>query len=280
MNNEPLCFSGTFKAATLQLSLGEYTTFAIRSQFPRSEEHVPLKFQSCVNIFLGNIEPFHGKTCQKSVFCQCWLPFQLLLWISEMVLLDDFPEEVASSPSLSVQFSRSVVSDSLQPHESQHAKPLCPSPTPSVYPNLCPLSQWCHPAISSSVVPFSSCPQSLPASESFPMSPLFTWGGQSTGLSALALFLPKNTQGWSPLEGTGWISLQSKGLSRVFSNTTVQKHQFFGTQLSLWSNSHIYTWLLEKNIALTRQTFVGKVTSLLFNMLPRLVITFLPRSVF
>ena len=103
MNNEPLCFSGTFKAATLQLSLGEYTTFAIRSQFPRSEEHVPLKFQSCVNIFLGNIEPFHGKTCQKSVFCQCWLPFQLLLWISEMVLLDDFPEEVASSPSLSVQ---------------------------------------------------------------------------------------------------------------------------------------------------------------------------------
>ena len=105
VNNEPLCFSGTFKAATLQLSLGEYTTFAIRSQFPRSEEHVPLKFQSCVKIFLGNIEPFHGKTCQKSVFCQCWLPFQLLLWISEMVLLDDFPEEVASSPSLSVQFS-------------------------------------------------------------------------------------------------------------------------------------------------------------------------------
>ena len=108
-----------------------------------------------------------------------------------------------------------------------------------------PLSQWCHPAISSSVVPFS-CPQSLPASESFPMTQLFPWGGQSTGVSALASFLPKKSQGWSPLEWTGWISLQSRGLSRVFSNTTVQKHQFFGTQLSLESNSHMHTWLLEK----------------------------------
>ena len=128
----------------------------------------------------------------------------------------------------SVQFSCSVVSNSLQPHESQHARPPCPSPTPGVHSNSRPSSPWCHTAISSSVGPFSSCPQSLPASESFPMNQRFTWGGQSTGVSALASFLPKNTQGWSPSEWTGWISLQSKRLSRVFSNTTVQKHQFFG----------------------------------------------------
>ena len=146
----------------------------------------------------------------------------------------------------SVQFSCSVVSDSLQLHESQHARPPCPSSSLGVHSNSCPSSQWCHPAISSSVIPFSSCPQSLPASESFPMSQLFAWGGQSTGVSALALFLPKNTQGWSPSEWTGWISLQSKGLWRVFSNTTVQKHQFFGTQLSSQYNSHIHTWPLEK----------------------------------
>ena len=127
----------------------------------------------------------------------------------------------------SVQFSHSVMSDSLRPHESQHARPPCPSPSPGVHSNSCPSSQWCHPAISSSVVPFSSCPQSLPASESFPMSQLFVWGGQSTGVSASASVLPKKSQGWSPLEWTGWISLQSKGLSRIFSNTTVQKHQFF-----------------------------------------------------
>ena len=120
----------------------------------------------------------------------------------------------------SVQFSHSVVPNSLQRHESQHARPPCPSPTPGVHSNSHPSSWWCHLAISSSVVPFSSCPQSLPASESFPMSQLFTWGVQSTGVSALASFLPKNTQGWSPLEWTGWISLQSKGLSRVFSSTT------------------------------------------------------------
>ena len=131
----------------------------------------------------------------------------------------------------SVQFSRSVVSDCLWPHESQHARPPCPSLTPRVYSNSCPSSQWCHPAISSSIVPFSSCPQSLPASESFPVSQLFPWGGQSTGVSALASFPPKKSQGWFPSEWTGWISLQSKGLSRVFSNTTVQKHQFFSTQL-------------------------------------------------
>ena len=141
----------------------------------------------------------------------------------------------------SVQFSRSVMSNSLRPHESQHARPPCPSPTLGVHSKSCPSSLWCHPAISSSVVPFSSCPQCFPASESFPMSHLFTWGGQSTGVSALASFLPKNTQGWSPSEWIGWISLQSKGLSRVFSNTTVQKRQFFGAQLSSQSNSHIHT---------------------------------------
>ena len=130
------------------------------------------------------------------------------------------------SEACSVQFSHSVMSDSLQPHELQHARPPCPSPTPGVHSDSCPSSQWCHPAISSYVIPFSSCPQSLPASESFPVSQLFTWGGQSTGVSALASFLPKKSQGWSPSEWTGWISLQSKGLSRVFSNTTVQKHQF------------------------------------------------------
>ena len=122
----------------------------------------------------------------------------------------------------SVQFGRSVVSNSLRSHESQHARPPCPSPTPGVHPDSRPLSHWCHSAISSSVVPFSSCPQSLSASESFPMSQLFAWGGQSTGVSASASFPPKKSQGWSPSEWTGWISSQSKGLSRVFSNTTVQ----------------------------------------------------------
>ena len=132
---------------------------------------------------------------------------------------------------LSVQFSSVAQScRTLQPHELQHARPPCPSATPGVHPNPCPSSQWCHPTISSSVVPFSSCPQSLPASESFPMSQLFAWDGQSTGVSALSSYLPKKSQGWSPSEWTGWISLQSKGLSRVFSNTTVQKHQFFSAQ--------------------------------------------------
>ena len=145
----------------------------------------------------------------------------------------------------SVQFICSVVSNSLRPHESQHARPPCPSPTPGVHLNSRPLSQWCHPAISSAVIPFS-CPQSLPPSESFSMSQLFAWGGQSIGVSALASFLPKKSQGWSPSEWTGWISLKSKGLSRDFSNTTVQKHQFFGAQLSSQSNSHIHTWPLEK----------------------------------
>ena len=132
-----------------------------------------------------------------------------------------------------VQFSHSVVSGYLRPHELQHSRPPCPSPTPGVHLNPCPLSQWCHPTISSFVVPFSSCPQSFPASGSFQMSQLFAPGGQSIGVSASTSFLPMNTQDWSPLGWTGWISLQSKGLSRVFSNTTVQKYQFFCTQLSL-----------------------------------------------
>ena len=145
-----------------------------------------------------------------------------------------------------VQFSCSVMSNSLRPHDPQHSRLPCPSPTSRVHSNPCPLSRWCHPTISSSVISFSSCPQSFPTSGSFPMSQLFTWSGQSIGVSASASVLPMNTQDWSPLGWTGWISLQSKGLSRVFSNTTVQKHQFFNAQLSLYSNSHIHTWPLEK----------------------------------
>ena len=145
----------------------------------------------------------------------------------------------------SVQFSRSVVSDSLRPHELQHARPPCLSTT-RVHPNSCPSSRWYHPAISSSVVSFSSCPQSLPTSESFSMSQRFASDGQSTGVSALASLFPKKSQDWSPSEWTGWISLQSKGLSRVFSNATVQKHQFFGAQPLSQSNSHIHTWPQEK----------------------------------
>ena len=159
-------------------------------------------------------------------------------WLSRHI---DSPEERCKSVISSVQFSHSVVSDSLPPHESQHARPPCLSQTPGVYSNSCPSSRWCHPAILSSVIPFSSCPQSLPASGSFPMSQLFASGGQSIGVSASALVLPMNTQDWSPLGWTGWISLQSKGLSRVFSNTIIQKHQFFGAQLSSQSDSHINT---------------------------------------
>ena len=142
--------------------------------------------------------------------------------------------------SFSVQFSSSVMSYSLWPHERQHTRLPCPSPTPRVHPNPCPSSQWCHPTISSSVVPFSSCPQSFPASGSFQMSQLSASGGQSIGVSASTSVLPMNTKDWSPLGWTGWIFLQSKGLSRVFSNTTAQKHQFFCTQLSLFFRVHIH----------------------------------------
>ena len=144
--------------------------------------------------------------------------------------------------------------------------------------NSCPLNCWCHPTISSSVVPFSSCLQSFPASGSFPMSQFFTSGGQNIGVSALASVLPMNIQDWFLLGLTGWIFLQSKGLWRVFSNTTVWKHLFFSAQPCLWSKSHMHTWLLGKTVTFTRWTFVGKVMSLLFNMLSRVVITFLWRS--
>ena len=182
---------------------------------------------------------------EKGTLLHCWWECKLVqpLWRTVWRFLKKTGNRTAIS---SVQFSRSVVSDSLQPHESQHARPPCPSPTPGVHPDSCASSQWWHPAILSSVIPFSSCPQSLPVSGSFPMSQIFAWGGQSIGVSASTSVLPMNTQDWSPLEWTGWISLQSKGLSRVFSNTTVQKHQFFGAQLSSQSNSHIHTWPLEK----------------------------------
>ena len=144
------------------------------------------------------------------------------------------------------QFSHSVVSDSLQPHELQHARPPCPSSTPRVHSNPYSLCWWCHPTIISLAVLFSSCFQSFPASGSFPMSRFFASGGQNTGVSASTSIIPMNTQDWSPSGWTGWVSLQSKGFSRVFSNTTVQKHQFFGAQLSSQSNSHIHTWPLEK----------------------------------
>ena len=144
------------------------------------------------------------------------------------------------------QFSHSVMSAFLRSRGLQYTRLPCPSPTPGAYSNSCPLNRWCHPTISSSVIPFSYCLQSFPGSGSFQMSQLFPSGGQSIGVSALASVLPMNIRDWFPLEWTGWSSLLSKGLSRVFSNTTVQKHQFFSAQLSLWSNSHIDTWLLEK----------------------------------
>ena len=144
------------------------------------------------------------------------------------------------------QLCCSVMSDSLQPQGLQHTRPPCPSPTPGVYSNSCPLSWWCHPTILSSVVPFVSCPQSFPASGSFQMGQFFISGGQSIAVSASTSVLPMNIQDWFPLGWASWISLQSKGLSRVFSNTAVQKYQFFSTQLSSQSNSHIHTWLLEK----------------------------------
>ena len=168
------------------------------------------------------------------------------------------------------------MSDSLRPHGLQHARPPCSSPTPRVYSNPCPLSWWCHPTISSSVVPFLSRLQYFPASGSFQMSQLFVSGGQRIGISASTSVLPMNIRDWSPLGWTGWISLQSKGLTRV-SNTTVQKHQFFGAQLYSPTLTSIHD-PTGKTIALARWIFVGKVMSLLFTMLSRLVITFLPKD--
>ena len=191
-----------------------------------------IHFPNLFTVILGPPEECEQKWCipllglVPKMLCMVFdALFPLLIWLS------------------SVWFSRSVMSDFLQPHGLQHARPPCPSPTPRAYPNSCPLSRWCHPTISSSIVPLSSCPQSFPASGSFQMSQHFTSGGQSIGVSASASM---NTQDWSPLGWTGWISLQSKGLSRVFSDTTVQKHQFFGAQISSQSNSHIHTWPLEK----------------------------------
>ena len=162
-----------------------------------------------------------------------------MLWTEESSGLKFISGQFSSSQSLS--HVRLFVT-----HRLQHTRPPCPSPTPGACSNSCPLSWWCHPTISSSVVPFSSCFLSVPASGSFPVSQVFASSGQSTGASALASVLPMNIQDWFPLGWTSLISLWCKGLSRVFSNTTVQKHQFFGTQLSLSSNSRIHTWLLEK----------------------------------
>ena len=179
---------------------------------------------------------------------------------------------------LSVQFSCSVMSDPLRSHEPQHSRPPCPSPTPRFYPNSCPLSRWCHPTISSSVILFSSCLQTFPALGSFPMSQLFTSGGQSIGVSASTSVFPMNTQDWSPLGWTGWISLPSKGLSRVFSIITVQKHHFFWhSAFYMVQLSHPYM-STGKITDLTRQTFLGNVRALLFNMLSTFVIAFLWRN--
>ena len=181
--------------------------------------------------------------------------------------------------TVSVQFSHSVVSNSLRLHELQHARPPCPSPAPGVYPNSCPSSWWCHPNNLSLVVPFSSCPQSFPASGSFPISQFFKSGGWNIGASASASVPPVNIKCWFPLWLIALISLQSKGRSKVFTNTTVQKHQFFSAQLSLQSNSHIHPYQTTGNtIALTIWTFVGKVMSPLFNALSGFVIAFLPSS--
>ena len=169
------------------------------------------------------------------------------------------------------------MSDSFQPHGLQHARLPCPSLSLRGCSNSCPLSQWCHPTFSSSVAPFSSCPQSFSALGSFPKSQLFTSGGQRIGASAPASVLPMNIQGWFPLGFTGLISLLSKGPTRVFSSTTVQKHQFFGTQPSLWSKSYPHM-TTGKTVALTTWTFVSKVMFLPFSMLSRFVIAFLPKS--
>jgi len=203
--------------------------------------YIHLKVVFLIRIYLFQLN-FENFVIEFMISSLLFSPMSVILkFMSSFSFLTLFSVQFSS-----VQFSCSVVSDSLRPHELQHARPPCPSPTLRVHPNSCALSRWCHPAISSSVIPFSSCPQSLPASQSFPMSQLFIWGGQSIGVSASASVLPMNTQDWSPLGWTGWISLQSKGLLRLFSNTTVQKHQFFGTQLSSQSNSHIHTRPQEK----------------------------------
>ena len=200
--------------------------------------------------------------------------FTSTCWNSTNTVLQSPSQE--QSPSCSVQ-SLSCVQLFVTPWTAAHQASLSITNSRSL-PRLMSIESVMPSNHLTLCRPLLSCPQSFPASGSFPMSQLFASGSQSTGVSASASVLPMNTQDWSPSGWTGWISLQSKGLSRVFSNTTVQKHQFFGAQLSLWSNSHIHTWLTGRAIALTRRTFVDKVMSLLFNMLSRLVITFLPRS--
>ena len=208
---------------------------------PKDNKNINLKRCMHPNIHCSIIYNSQGMKATSS-FMDRWMNKEEKMWD---IWIYFFHKNILRFVTISVQFSCSVMSNSLWPHESKHARPPCPSPTPGFHSNSHPSSWWCHPAISSSVVPFSSCSQSLPASGSFPMSQLFAWGGQNIGVSALASVLPKKSQGQS-LEWTGWISLQSKGLSRVFSNTTIQKHHFFGAQLSSQSNSHIHTWLLEK----------------------------------
>ena len=189
--------------------------------------------------------------------CQIYRDTGRVAWLENRGNFMPFPTYLAPCISFfwlfrSISFSQYslvqslIMSDSLRLRGLQHARPPCPSPTPGIYPNSCPLSWWCHPTISSSVIPFSSCPQSFPESRSFQMSQLFASGGQSIGVSVSTSVLPVNTQDGSPLGWTGWISLQFKGLSRVLSNTIVQKHQFFSAQLSSQSNSHIHTWPQEK----------------------------------
>ena len=185
---------------------------------------------------------------EHKIFCER-LNITPFFFLSLRILFGDVQGEELDSSAVninSIQFSPAVVSDSFRPHSLQHARLACPSPTIRACSNSCPLSWWCHPTISSSIVPFFFCLQPFPASGSFPMSQFFTSGDKSIGVSASASVLPMTIQDWFPLDLTGWISLQSKGLSRVFSNTTVQKHQFFGAQLASQSNSHIHTWLLEK----------------------------------
>ena len=187
-----------------------------------------------LNLKIELLDGYHLQTLLEYIYCFLYVIYISLFYafIFLRSSLQEINKKLKEMNQFS-QFSHSVVSDSLWPHGPQHVRPPCPSPTPRVYPNPCPLSRWCHPTISSSVVPFSSCPQFFTASGSFQMSQFFTSGGQSIGVSASTSVLPMSTQDWSPLGWTGWISLQSKGFSRVFSNTTVQKHQSFGAHLSL-----------------------------------------------
>ena len=187
--------------------------------------------------------------CLISPFIHVFFFFKKEFIVVELLYIAVLVSSVEQSESaISVHQFSSVTQScrTLWPHGLQHARLPCPSPTPGAGSNSCPLSQWCHPTILSSVIPFSSCLQSFPKSGSFPRSQFFASGNQSIGVSVSASVPPMNIQDWFPLRWTGWISLQSKGFSRVFSNTTVQKHQSFSSQLSLLSNSHIHTWLLEK----------------------------------